>query len=80
MISHPNSVIAFELMRHQELQAENIQVRRALAAAAPRPAQPAVLRRARVWAGAVLVRLGTTLQAEAREPTAQRGAFPAGAA
>jgi hypothetical protein len=80
MLSHPDSVIAFGVMRHQELQAENVQMRRALAAVASRPAQRGVLRTTRTRLGVVLIRLGTSLQAEAREPTAPREAFPAGAA
>ena len=80
MFSHPDSVIAFGLMRHQELQAENLQMRRALAAAASRQAQSSVLRTTRIWVGTVLIRLGTLLQAEVSEPTAPGGAFPTSAA
>jgi hypothetical protein len=78
MLSHPDSVIAFGIMRHQELQAENIQGRTAMAAVASRPAQPGVLHTTRIWVGTVLIRLGTSLQAEAREPSAPREAFRAG--
>ena len=44
MLSHPDSVIAFGLMRHQELQAETLQLRRAMAALpiSPRTARAAV--------------------------------------
>ena len=79
MLPHPDSVIALALMRHQELQAENVQVRRALTAVASRPAQRGVLRTTRTRLGVVLIRLGTSLQAEAREPTAPGEAFPASA-
>ena len=78
MLPHPDSVIAFGLMRHQELQAENLQVRRAMAAVPSRPAQLGVVRRMRSWVGSVLIRLGTALQAEPREPGAPHEAFPAG--
>ena len=80
MLSHPDSVIAFGLIRHQELQAETLQLRRAIAAVASRPAQPGVLHTTRTRVGAVLIQLGTSLQAEAREPSAPREAFPAGPA
>jgi hypothetical protein len=80
MLPHPDSVIALALIRHQELQAEAFRERRAMAAVASRPAQPGVLRTTRTRLGVVLIRLGTCLQAETREPTAAREAFPAGAA
>ena len=39
MFPHPDSVIALGIMRHQELQAEIIQVRRAMTAVTARPAR-----------------------------------------
>ena len=57
-----HTVIEFGLMHHQELQAENQQVRRAMAAPAPFPAFPGVVRRTRIWLSVVLIRLGTWLQ------------------
>ena len=44
-----HTVIEFGLMHHQELQAENQQVRRVMAAPAPFPAFPGVVRRTRSW-------------------------------
>lgn len=80
MFPHPDSVIALALIRHQELQAEAFRERMAIAAVTSRPTQSSVLRTTRTRLGVVLIRLGTFLQAEAREPTAPREAFPAGAA
>ena len=53
-------------------------MRRAMAAVSPRPAQPGVLSRTRTWVGSVLIRLGTSLQVETREPGAPRQGFPRG--
>ena len=78
MLSHPDSVIALGILRHQELQAENLQVRRAMAAVPSRPAQPGVLSRMRTWVGSILIRMGTSLQVETREPGAPLKAFHAG--
>jgi hypothetical protein len=68
MLSHPDSVIGLGILRHQELQAENLRVRRAMAAIPFRPTQPGILRRTRTRAGSVLIRIGTSLQVETREP------------
>jgi hypothetical protein len=54
-----HTVIEFGLMHHQELQDENQQVRRVMAAPAPFPASPGVVRRTRSWLSVVLIRLGT---------------------
>jgi hypothetical protein len=64
MFPHSDSVIAFGLMRHQELQAENLQVCRAMAAVLSRPAQSATPRQTRNWMRSILIRMGTALQAE----------------
>lgn len=60
----PHSVVAFGFMRHEELQAETRQIQRAMAC---RPAHPGVVRRLRTWVGSAMIRLGTTLQSNARE-------------
>ena len=70
MLPHPDSVVAFGLIRHQELQAENLQVRRAMTAVSSRPTQPGVLSRMRTRAGSVLIQMGISLQVETREPGA----------
>ena len=79
MFPHPDSVVAFGNLRHQELQAENIRVRRAMAAVPSLPAQPGVLSRTRTRLGSVLIRMGTSLhvQVEDREPGAPLEAFRA---
>ena len=77
MPHHPDTVIAFGLMRHQELQAENLQVRRAMAAGPSSSAQLGVVRRMRSSVGSVLIRLGTALRAELWELGAPSKAFPA---
>jgi hypothetical protein len=79
MFPHPDSVIAFGLTRHQELQAETLQLRRVMAAVPCRPAPLRLLCRWRTWVGAVLVRKGTALQPEKRKPGGPHKAFPAGA-
>ena len=79
MLSHPDSVIAFGLMRHQELQAENIRIRKANAAVPDPAPQRGALRRIRSWLSLVLIRMGTTLQVEMREPGAPRKEFRASA-
>ena len=79
MLSHPDSVIAFGLLRHQELQAENIRIRKANAAVPSPAAQLGALRRIRSWLSLVFIRMGTSLQVETREPGAPRKAFPANA-
>ncbi len=78
MLPHPDSVIALGILRHQELQAENLRVRRAMAAVPSRPAQPWVLRRMRTRAGSVLIQMGTFLQVETLEQSAALEAFHAG--
>jgi hypothetical protein len=78
MLPHPDSVVAFGLIRHQELQAENLRVRRAMTAVPSRPVQPGVLSRTRGWVGSVLIRMGTSLQVETREPSAPLGMFHSG--
>ena len=78
MFPHPDSVIALGIMRHQELQAETIQMRRAMNAVTSRPAQPGLARRTRAWVGSVLVRTGTSLQAEPGEPVAPHTVFHMG--
>jgi hypothetical protein len=79
MLSHPDSVIALGILRHQELQAENLRVRRAMAAVPSRPGQPGVLSRTRAWVSSILIRVGISLQAETREPGAPLTAFHADA-
>jgi hypothetical protein len=79
MLPHPDSVIAFGLIRHQELQAENLRVRIARTAVLSRPVQPEGMRRMRSWMGSVLIRVGISLRAETREPGAPPVAFHAGA-
>ena len=80
MLSHPNSVIALGNVRHQELQAENVKLRLAMAAVAPRLEQPGVLNRTRTRLGSVLIRMGTSVhgQVENREPGAPLETFHAG--
>jgi hypothetical protein len=78
MLSHPDSVIALGILRHQELQAESLRERRVMVAVSSRPAQPGVLNRMRTRAGSILIRVGTSLQVESREPGAPRKAFQAG--
>jgi hypothetical protein len=68
MFPDPDSVIAFGLMRHHELQAETVQVRKAMAALACRPAQPRRVRSRRTWVGSVFVRIGTALQFQTPGP------------
>jgi hypothetical protein len=80
MLPHPDSVIAFGHMRHRELQAENLQGRRAMAAVPSSAARLGLGGQMRFWAGAVLIRLGTALRAEPRELSAPGKAFPARAA
>ena len=62
-----HTVIEFGLMHHQELQDENQQVARAMAAPAPFPAFPGVVRRMRSWLSVVMIRLGTWLQGEGQQ-------------
>jgi hypothetical protein len=64
MFSHPDSDIALGIVRHQELQAENVKLRLAMAAVAPRLHQPGVLNRTRIRLGSVLIRMGTSLHAQ----------------
>jgi hypothetical protein len=78
MLPHPDSVIALGILRHQELQAENLRERRVRAAVSSRPSQPGVLNRMRTRAGSILVRVGISLQVETREPAAPLDAFHAG--
>ena len=78
MLPHPDSVLAFGLIRHQELQAENLQVRRAMTAVPSRPVQPGIVRRMKSWMGSAFIRMGTSLQAETGEPGAPLGAFHVG--
>jgi hypothetical protein len=80
MLPHPDTVIAFGLMRYHELHAENLRVRKAVAAVPSFPAQLGVVGRMRSWGGSVLIRLGIVLLAEPRELSAPGKAFPARAA
>jgi hypothetical protein len=75
-----HTVIEFGLMHHQELQAENQQVRRAMAAPAPFPAFPGVVRRARSWLSVAMVRLGTWRQGEGQQLDLRGAAVDADAA
>jgi hypothetical protein len=77
MLPQPHSVIAFGIMRHQDIQAENIRVRLAMTAVASRQA-PGLPRRARAWVGSALIRIGTCLLAEQRDSARPRAAFRAG--
>jgi hypothetical protein len=70
MLSHPNSVIALGIVRHQELQAENARVRIAMTAVVPRRLQPRALSWMRIRLGSVLIRTGAWLQAEPWKPGA----------
>jgi hypothetical protein len=80
MLPHPDSVIAFGLMRHEELQAENLHLRRAIATQPSCAVQVGVKCRLRFWLGADLIRLGTALQVETQEPGAVHQTVPAGIA
>jgi hypothetical protein len=75
-----HTVIEFGLMHHQELQAENQQVRRVMAAPAPFPAFPGVVRRTRSWLSVVMVRLGTWRQGEGQQLDLRGAAVDADAA
>lgn len=68
VMASAHTVIEFGLIHHQELQAENQQVRLAKAVPASFPALPGVVRRTRNWLSAVMVRLGTWLQGKAQQP------------
>jgi hypothetical protein len=74
MPPHPDSVIAFGLMHHQELQAENLRMRSAIAAVSSSGPRPRIVRRMQSWVGSVLIQMGTALQVESREPGAPRSA------
>ena len=80
MFPHPDSVVALGILRHQELQAENVKLRLAMAAVAPRLQLPGVVNRTRTRLGSVLIRMGTSLdvQIENREPSATLETFHAG--
>jgi hypothetical protein len=78
MFPHPDSVIALGIIMHHELQAETIQMRRAMNAVTSRPAQPGLVRRTRAWMGSVFVRIGISLQAEPEEPVTPHTAFHMG--
>jgi len=79
MHSHPDSVVALGTVRHQELQAENVKLRLAMAAVAPRLHHPGVLNRTRIRLGSVLIRMGTSLHAQVQngERNATREPFHA---